>query len=101
MLAGALRLLVVILAELGDGDMVKLMPVHAEMTTKAAADAMSMSRPSFIKLLNEQHIPFHRVGNRREVKYSDVVAYKQQLDQKRLESLGNLARLDQSMGLGY
>ncbi|MGO2147929.1 excisionase family DNA-binding protein [Halomonas sp.] len=99
--ASALRLLVDILTELGDGNMVKLIPVHAEMTTQEAADVMNMSRPSFIKLLDEQRVPFHRVGNRRKVKYSDVMAYKQQLDQKRLESLAELARLDQSMGLGY
>ncbi|MBP5980049.1 MAG: helix-turn-helix domain-containing protein [Halomonas sp.] len=97
----ALRLLVDILTELGDGNMVKLIPVHAEMTTQEAADAMNMSRPSFIKLLDENKLPFHRVGNRRKVKYSDVMAYKQEIDQKRLQALDELSALDQSLNLGY
>ncbi|KIO47635.1 DNA-binding protein, partial [Nitrosospira sp. NpAV] len=49
----ALRLLVDILTELGEGNTVKLIPVHAEMTTQEGADLMNMSRPTFIKLLDE------------------------------------------------
>lgn len=97
----ALRLLVDILTELGEGNTVKLIPVHAEMTTQEGADLMNMSRPTFIKLLDEGKIPFHRVGNRRKVKYMDVLEYKQELDRKRLQALDELSELDQSMGLGY
>lgn len=99
--ASALRLLVDILTELGEGNTVQLIPVHAEMTTQEAADAMNMSRPSFIKLLDEQRLPFRRVGNRRKVKYADVMAYKHEVDQKRFHALEELSELDQSMGLGY
>lgn len=97
----ALRLLVDILTELGEGNTVKLIPVHAEMTTQEGADLMNMSRPTFIKLLDEGKIPFHRVGNRRKVKYMDVLEYKQELDRKRLQALDELSELDQSMGLDY
>lgn len=97
----ALRLLVEILTELGEGNTVKLIPVHAEMTTQEAADLMSMSRPTFIKLLDEGKIPYHRVGNRRKVKYTEVVTYKRKLDAKRLQALEELSRLDQELGLGY
>lgn len=97
----ALRLLVDILTELGEGNTVKFIPVHAEMTTQEGADTMNMSRPTFIKLLDEERIPFHRVGNRRKVKYTDVMAYKKKLDEQRLQALDELSELDQSMGLGY
>ncbi|MFB9866117.1 helix-turn-helix domain-containing protein [Vreelandella sulfidaeris] len=97
----ALRLLVDILTELGEGNSVKLIPVHAEMTTQEAADLMNMSRPTFIKLLDEGSIPYHRVGNRRKVKYTDVMTYKQEVDQQRLKVLDELSSLDQSLGLGY
>ncbi|SDO26741.1 helix-turn-helix domain-containing protein [Vreelandella arcis] len=97
----ALRLLVDILTELGEGNTVKLIPVHAEMTTQEAADLMNMSRPTFIKLLDEEKVPYHRVGNRRKVKYTDVMAYKQEVDQQRLDALDELSSLDQSLGLGY
>lgn len=97
----ALRLLVDILTELGEGNTVKLIPVHAEMTTQEGADLMNMSRPTFIKLLDEGKISFHRVGNRRKVKYTDVMAYKQKLDRQRLKILEELSELDQSLELGY
>lgn len=97
----ALRLLVDVLTELGDGNTVKLIPVHAEMTTQEVADMLGMSRPTLIKILDEGHIPYHRSGNRRKVKYSDVVEYKKEIDNKRLQALDELSELDQSLGLGY
>ncbi|MCD1653026.1 helix-turn-helix domain-containing protein [Halomonas meridiana] len=96
----ALRLLVDILIELGDGNTVKLIPVHAEMTTQEAADMLGMSRPTLIKILDEGHIPYHRSGNRRKVKYKDVMHYKQAIDNKRLQALNELSELDQALGLG-
>ncbi|WP_457942726.1 helix-turn-helix domain-containing protein [Vreelandella alkaliphila] len=97
----ALRLLIDILTELGDGNTVKLIPVHAEMTTQEAADVLNMSRPTLIKVLDEGRIPYHRAGNRRKLKYTDVMAYKTSVDQKRLQVLEELSELDQSLGLGY
>lgn len=97
----ALRLLVDILTELGDGNTVKLIPVHAEMTTQEAADVLNMSRPTLIKRLDEGVIPYHRSGNRRKVAYLDVVAYKKAMDDRRLQALDELSELDQTYGLGY
>ncbi|WP_087721080.1 helix-turn-helix domain-containing protein [Salinicola sp. LHM] len=97
----ALRLLVDILTELGEGNTVSLIPVHAELTTQEGADLLNMSRPTFIKLLNDGDIPFHRAGNRRKVKYTDVMQYKQRVDQERLAALDELSALDQSLNLGY
>lgn len=97
----ALRLLVDILTELGEGNTVKFIPIHAEMTTQEAADVLNMSRPTLIKVLDEGKIAYHRAGNRRNLKYIDVMAYKEDVDQKRLQALDELSELDQSLGLGY
>lgn len=99
--ATALRLLVNVLTELGDGNTVKMVPVHAEMTTQEASDMLNMSRPTFIKLLDGNVIPYHRSGNRRKVQYSDVIAYKEVIDNKRLEALQELTELDQSVIFNY
>lgn len=97
----ALRLLVDVLTELGDGNTVKLVPVHAELTTQEGADLLNVSRPTFIKLLDEGAIPFHRIGNRRKVTFSDLQSYKAVLEGQRLGSLAELSQLDQELGLGY
>jgi excisionase family DNA binding protein len=97
----ALRLLVDVLTELGEGNSVKLVPVHAELTTQEAADLLNVSRPTLVRLLDDGAIPFHRTGNRRKVKFADLRAYQQKLEQDRLASLSELSDLDQELGLGY
>ena len=97
----ALRLLVEVLTQLGEGNTVNLIPVHAELTTQEGADMLNVSRPTFIKLLDGGKVPFHRSGNRRKVKFTDVYDYKQQINQQRLATLEELSALDQEMGMGY
>ena len=97
----ALRLLVNVLTELGEGNTVKLVPVHAELTTQEGADLLNISRPTFVKLLDEENIPFSYTGNRRKVRYTDVRDYQQKLEAARLTTLDKLSELDQEMGLGY
>ncbi|MDT7526878.1 MULTISPECIES: helix-turn-helix domain-containing protein [Idiomarinaceae] len=97
----ALRLMVNLLTELGEGNTVKLVPIHAELTTQEAADLLNVSRPTVIKLLDDGTVPFHRVGNRRKVRFNDIRQYQNQLEQKRLKALNELSKMDQELGLGY
>ena len=97
----ALRMLVDVLTELGEGNTVKLVPIHAELTTQEAADLLNVSRPTLIKLLDDGEIPFHRSGNRRKVRFADLRNYQDELKQKRLQALEELTALDQELGLGY
>ena len=95
----AIRLLVTILTEMASGNAVRLIPHQAELTTQEAAELLNVSRPYLIRLLNENRIPFHRVGTHRRVLFKDVMAYKNEHRRARKRTLDRLSALDQELGL--
>ena len=97
----ALRLLVDILAELADGNAVKVLPVHAELTTQEAADLLNVSRPHLVKLLEEGQLAFHRTGKHRRVKFADLMAYKEKRAVESEQAMALLAQRAQDLGMGY
>ncbi|HDR9481647.1 MULTISPECIES: helix-turn-helix domain-containing protein [Burkholderia] len=97
----ALRLLVDILAELADGNAVKVVPVHAELTTQEAADLLNVSRPHLIKLLESNALPYHRTGKHRRVRFSDLMHYKAARDQASADAMDELSRQAQEWRMGY
>ena len=99
--ASAVKLMIEVLTQLGQGNSVNITPVHAELTTQEAADILNMSRPTLIKLLDSGELPHTRTGNRRKVAFVDVMKYKQDIDEKRLATLDELSALDQELNLGY
>ena len=95
----AFRLLVAILAQMADGNGVRLIPHHAELTTQEAAELLNISRPYLVRLLEEGRIPFRKVGTHRRVRFEDIIAYKAQHRRARSASLDELTRLSQELGL--
>lgn len=99
--ASAMKFLAEILTEIGNGNMVTIAPVHAELTTQEAAQILNVSRPYLVSLLEGGVINFSKVGTHRRVKYQDIMAYKHQNDIKRDEALDELAALSQEYDMGY
>lgn len=97
----ALRLLVDILAELADGNAVKVVPVHAELTTQEAADLLNVSRPHLVKLLEDGALAFHKTGKHRRVRFADLMAFKAQRDRASEQAMQELAKQAQELGMGY
>ena len=97
----ALRLLVDILGELAIGNAVKVVPVHAELTSQEAADLLNVSRPHLVKMLEEGAIPFTKTGRHRRIRFSDLMAFKQRRDEESQAAMEALAQQAQALGMGY
>jgi excisionase family DNA binding protein len=97
----ALRLLVDILGALAEGNAVKVVPVHAELTTQEAADLLNVSRPHLVKLLESGQLPFHRTGKHRRVRFDDLVTYKARRDEASEQAMTELAVQARALRLGY
>jgi excisionase family DNA binding protein len=97
----ALRLLVEVLTELGEGNAVSIIPIHAALTTQDAADVLNVSRPFLVQLLERGEIPFYKTGTHRRIRYQDVIDYKERIDTARREALDALAAQAQALEMGY
>src|SRR5579859_6565346 len=96
--AAAARLLVQILDEMSRGNAVKIVPVHAELTTQEAADLLNVSRPTLIQMLNQNLIPYRKVGTHRRIPFAMAMAYKRKLESNRKAALAELVAYDQEIG---
>ncbi len=97
----AFRLFLEILNQMGQGNAVTLVPTHHEFTTQQAADLLRVSRPYFVKLLESETIPHHRVGSRRRVKFEHLMSYMEKVKGESREALDALAGQAQELGMGY
>jgi excisionase family DNA binding protein len=97
----ALKLLGDILNELALGNGVRVVPVHAELTTQEGADMLNVSRPHLVKLLDEGQIRHTKTGSHRRIKFTDMMAYKADRDRMSRVAMDELAKQGQELDMGY
>jgi excisionase family DNA binding protein len=97
----ALELLSHILTQMGQGNAVTIIPIHAELTTQEAADLLNVSRPYLIGLLDRNAISHHMVGTHRRIRFTDLQAFKRKFEAEREAVMQELVSDAQGQGLGY
>lgn len=96
-----LQILLDVLSEVSQGNAISLIPYRQEISTQDAANLLNVSRPFLVGLLENNAIPFRKVGAHRRVLLKDVLAYKERIDQHRSQALDELAALSQEEDMGY
>lgn len=90
--ATAVRFLADILAKLAEGQPVTLIALESELSTQQAAELLGVSRPYFVKLLEEGKIPFRKVGEQRRVRYRDLLKYTEEYQQAATSGLDQMTQ---------
>ncbi len=97
--SAAMRILADVLARMADGQSVTVIPLHSELSTQQAADILNVSRPYFIKLLEEGKMPFRKVGEQRRVRYQDLLSYMEVYQHAASAALEEMTSDAQRIGL--
>jgi excisionase family DNA binding protein len=95
----AFELLLKILKEMADGNTVRVISGHPDLTTGDIAELLNCSRPHVIKLLDDGLIPSHRVGTHRRAHLQDVMDYREEHYRARKAIVDEMSAIDQELGL--
>jgi excisionase family DNA binding protein len=96
------RILEQVANALAAGEGITIVPQGMTMTTQQAADFLSISRPTLVRLLESGEIPFDKPGRHRRVRLEDLVEYQARFRAQRKAALRDLARanLDAKVQVG-
>lgn len=84
---------------LAAGRAVAIVPVDTELTTREAADLLGISRPTLIKLLEQNEIPYTRPHSSRRIRLDEVLAFKERRTRKRRALLAEMTADAMDSGL--
>lgn len=97
----ALLLLITILSNMSEGKSTTIISTDSEVSTQQAANVLNVSRPYLVKLLENNTIPFKKVGSHRRILLGDLIDYKKKFQRIREEKLKLLSEQAQDLNLGY
>jgi excisionase family DNA binding protein len=80
-----------VVAALHAGKAVTIAPRTMTLTTQQAADLLGVSRPTVVRLINDNGLPAERIGNRHRLLIDDVLTYREQRRKRQYDALAATA----------
>lgn len=90
-----------VVAAMQHGESVSVEPIDRQLTTQQAATLLGVSRSTLVRLLDENELPFDRLGDsrHRRLRLHDVLAYRERKRADRRARLDELTRQADEDGL--
>ena len=79
--------------------MITVVPQTQRLTTQEAADFLGISRPTLVKLLDQEKIPYDQPGLHRRIMFSDLLRYVEQRREERTAALDRMTEDASSAGI--
>jgi excisionase family DNA binding protein len=95
----ALKLLGDILKAMGQGKLISIVPIAAEVTTQAAAEILGCSRPHLVKLLEDEKVAYTKAGKHRRIKFDDLMKYREKMKEQQKQNIIDVMSLDEETDL--
>lgn len=86
---------------LSQGLAITIAPQNTMLTTQEAADLLNISRPTLVRLLEDEEIPFSKRGRHRRVLLRDVMDYQERSRAQRRAGLDAMVAEGENAGLYY
>jgi excisionase family DNA binding protein len=93
------RLVRQVVQTLARGNQVEVTAVPKVVSVQRAAEMLDLRPEDVVRLIDQGDIPAVQDGAFRRIRYDDVLAYRPRRDADRRESLAELVRLSEEMGL--
>ena len=77
---------------MSQGKGIQLVPHHMTLTTQEAADILNISRPTLVKLLEEDRIPYEKPGRHRRIRLDALLKYQEDTRIQRRKALREATR---------
>jgi len=84
---------------LAQGMAISIMPHNTLLTTQEAADLLSVSRPTLVRLLTDGEIPFSTRGRHRRILLRDLLDYTDRTSVERRAALDDMTAEAEEMNL--
>src|ERR1017187_8259895 len=87
------KILLEVFRQVRDGNAISIVPSHAELTTKQAADILNVSRPYYVtQLLKKGEMAYEMRGTHHRIRLDEVLRYKQRRSTQAKAALRDLIK---------